>query len=119
MEETLEELRADAQKPGSLEWTSSSSEKSYSDRKNEIALENEWEDLEGKKQDREQRKHFAESIFGAVMVYLFLTIVILFACGNGNLRLSDTVIVALLTTASANVIGILLVVVRYLFHHHK
>ena len=75
------------------------------------------ERLEGEKQYRNQRKEFAGSIFTAVMVYLFLTVLILLACGCLNSHLSDTVLVALLTTASANVIGTLLVVVRYLFHH--
>ena len=102
---------------GAADTQTEQAEVDYSRESEKIAIEKLREELEGAKQDRIQRKEFAEKIFIAVMLYLFLTLVILIACGNYNLFLSDTVLVALLTTASANVIGILLVVVKYLFHH--
>jgi hypothetical protein len=76
------------------------------------------EEIEVKKQDRLARKEYANKIF--VMLVSFLRIVIgIVGCSATAclcFELSDTVLVALLTTSSANVIGIFLVVVRYLFN---
>ena len=95
-------------------------EEDYSNQDQKLELLLKQEELFGRRQDREQRKEFAQSIFDCVMLYLFSTLlIVVFAGMKHGLVLSDGVMIALLTTASANVIGILLIVVRYLFHHHK
>ena len=98
-------------------------EKDYSEQMQLLEFRQREEEIEGMKQDREQRRQFASKIFCRVMIYLFTTIAILVACAAvcacGLPTLSDSVLIALLTTASANVIGLLMVVVRYLFHHPK
>lgn len=75
------------------------------------------EELEGQKQDRIERKTFANKIFVFLSIFMSISLVILILVGLDFICfwLSDTVIIALLTTASANVIGIFLFVVRYLF----
>lgn len=73
------------------------------------------EDYTSKKQDREQRKWFSAWIFGVVCIYLLIVLVLLYFTGFSLTRLSDTVLVALLTTTTANVIGLLVIVARYLF----
>lgn len=74
-----------------------------------------FEDYTSKKQDREQRKQFSIWILGIVCVYLLIVLVLLYLTGFSLTILSDTVLVALLTTTTANVIGLLVIVARYLF----
>lgn len=75
----------------------------------------------GEKQDRGQRKDFAERIFSFVSIYMAFVFLILFISGTTttNFYLSDTVLITLLGTTTANVIGILIIVVTYLFSRKK
>lgn len=79
------------------------------------------EEYKGKKQDREQRKDFAERIFSFLVVYMTVVCFILFLSGItvNHFFLSDTVLVTLLGTTTANVIGIFIVVAKYLFPQHR
>lgn len=71
--------------------------------------------LESNRQDRLERKQFARKIFWLLIAFLAATMAIVALCGCRVLSLSDVVVVALLTTTSANVIGIFVFVVKYLF----
>lgn len=75
------------------------------------------EALTGQEQDREERKTYANKIYEVLVNFLFTVIIIVALCAIEPfpVKLSDTVIITLLTTTSANVIGIFLVVTRYLF----
>lgn len=75
------------------------------------------ENLESLKQDRTQRKEFAGKIYGLICVWLIgLAILLLLRAWNAwGFYLSDTVLIALITTTSANVIGLLAIVILYLF----
>ena len=73
------------------------------------------EELKGKSQDREQRRNFAQKIFWVVVFYLGVVLFIVFF--NGKLtEVSDTVLITLLGTTTANVISLLVYVAKYLFH---
>lgn len=74
------------------------------------------EEIEGLRQDREQRKVFSYVIFGFMCIYMLATLVIVFLSGCKALVLSDWVLITLLGTALANVIGIFNFVAKYLFH---
>lgn len=75
------------------------------------------EELEGQKQDREERKTFANKIFYLLVVFLGISACLVFMSGSGNVNfhLSDSILVTILVTTTADVIGIFLFVVRYLF----
>lgn len=74
----------------------------------------------GDDQDRLQRKEFADKIFDFVRNYMLFVCIVLFLKGiTSQFYLSDTVIVTLLGTTTANVIGILIIVVTYLFSRKK
>ena len=90
---------------------------SESDSAQQIALEDSREELENKKQNRNQRKSYANRLFWFLCGYMILVFLILFFCGFSlsGLTLSDTVLVALITTTTANVIGIFAFVIHYLF----
>ena len=81
-----------------------------------IKVENESES-----QNKQQRKDFAERIYSFAAIYMFGVFVILFLSGteSTNFRLSDNVLITLLRTTTANVIGILVIVVTYLFSRKK
>lgn len=74
------------------------------------------EDYNGKRQDREQRKKFSFWIFLFVCIYMLIALILLILVGCGCVALNDNVLIALLTTTTANVIGLFTVVAKYLFH---
>lgn len=81
-----------------------------------VELEYKKEELESRKQDRKQRGQFSIWIFGFMGIYMVLALVILGLSGSGVFDISDTVLVSLLTTTTADVIGIFIIVAKYLFH---
>ena len=89
----------------------------------EARLKNEAleEENRGDSQDRDQRKDFAERIYSFAAIYMFGVFVILFLSGTEttNFKLSDNVLITLLGTTTANVIGILIIFVTYLFSRKK
>ena len=70
---------------------------------------------DGIMQDMGERKEYTHRIFVLICMWLILVSIILIASGNGNLHYSDTVLVTLLTTTTANVIGLFVFVAKYLF----
>ena len=65
----------------------------------------------------QQRKEFAEQFVSITRCWLFFlgSVIILNGFGLFGFRLSDAVIIALLTTSLANVLGLALQVANYLF----
>lgn len=94
-------------------------------RKEELRkLELQNESLEGENkgdaQDREQRKDFADRIFSFVCNYMIFVCIVLFLKAiTPQFYLSDNIIITLLGTTTANVIGILIIVVTYLFSRKR
>ena len=76
---------------------------------------------EGLKQDLELRKSFAWDIFYLIIGWLLLVFAVLFLQGfsvaicTHTFRLSDAIILALIGGTTINVLGIFIIVVRYLF----
>lgn len=79
-------------------------------------LEEREETLRGHKQDREQRKAFSARIFVFMCAYMAVSLVLVALCGCKVLTLSDSILITLLTTSLANVIGVFNFVAKYLFH---
>jgi len=80
------------------------------------------EELKGLKQDRDERKSYASKLYWLVLVWLAIILLIvlfqgLYAVPGTPLifKLSDWVLITLITTTTANVAAFFLVVVRYLF----
>ena|SRR5437762_12665078 len=76
-------------------------------------------EVEKLEQDNQGRKTLRDTIFTVTVVWMFLILVIVWHTGTGDLKLSDTVLVALITTTTANVFGFLYVVVNYLYNKDK
>lgn len=74
-------------------------------------------ELAGKKQDRDQRKEFANKIFDFMCWYLGAVFFIIMLNGItiNNFKVSDDIILALLGTTAIEVIGTFAFVARYLF----
>lgn len=72
-------------------------------------------------QDRDQRKDFAERVYYFACVYMVFVFLILFLSGStgAHFKLNDSVLVTLLRTTTANVIGVFAIVVTYLFSRKK
>lgn len=91
--------------------------------KEEVAVEEEGRskriDNDAKEQDKGQRKIYAALIFIIMTIWLIFVLVIFVLIGNGYLFYSDNVVIAFLTTTTVNVIGIFLIVARYLFPDRK
>lgn len=79
------------------------------------------EELKGRIQDREQRKEFAIKIYHFLCFYLssVLFLIILSATPLIKFELTEAIIITLLTTTTANIIGIFILVVKYLFATRK
>lgn len=74
------------------------------------------EAIKDQRQDREQRKVFSSRIFVFMCAYMGVAIIIVFLCGCRFMTLDDSVLITLLTTTLANVIGVFNFVAKYLFH---
>lgn len=85
----------------------------------ELERENRREDLEGKKHDRQQRKAFANKLFYFMCGYLSVAMAIVAACGLNVMNLSDTVLIALISTTFADVISVFICVAKYLFSEQR
>lgn len=80
------------------------------------------EELKDLKQDRDERKSYASKLYWLVLVWLVTILSIVFFQGiqllpgtSFGFKLSDVVLITLITTTTANVAAFFLVVVRYLF----
>lgn len=80
-------------------------------------IEKQCEEIENLKQDRKQRKVFSYCIFGFMCIYMAISLAIVFLCGLGIMVLDVSVLITLLTTTLANVIGVFTFVAKYLFHN--
>lgn len=77
------------------------------------------ESIKGKAQDRKQRKSFASKIYWLTIAWLcvigFMLIFQGFLGPLGCFHLSDRVLITLISGASINIIGLMAIVIRYLF----
>jgi len=67
------------------------------------------------------RKRYARGIFILVILWITAVLVILFLQGFhvGGFQLDDSVLLGALGTTTANIIGVLIIVIRYLFPSKK
>lgn len=91
-------------------------EEDVSEDERTIRIAQKREDYLGRKQDREQRKLFSALIFSFMCLYMASAMVAVFLCGFGLMKLSDAVVIALLTSTFADVISVFVLVAKYLFH---
>lgn len=83
--------------------------------------------LANKKQDREERKRYAKFTFIFLSTFTFVVMFLLFLSGiNGSLcffdfskfHLSNTVLITLISTSLASIVGIFVFVMKYLFKNN-
>ncbi len=84
---------------------------------NQKKIERLNEEIEDLKQDRQQRKVFSSRIFIFMCAYMSVSLIIVIMDGFGWIKLEPSVIITLLTTTLANVIGVFNFVAKYLFHN--
>lgn len=74
---------------------------------------------DGKRQDIEERKKYANKIFWLISIWLICIYVIICLAGFGKsygfFIVNDSVLVSLITSTTATVIGLFVIVVNYLF----
>lgn len=73
--------------------------------------------VEGFRQDTRERKKYAKNIYRLTVGWLGLMGAIVIAQGFGidDFHLDNSVLISLVTTTTAGIVGLLLVVVKYLF----
>lgn len=88
---------------------------------NQLTLDAEFaqEKLKRLVDDNKARKSFSYWIFTVTVIWMFLVLMIVVQCGRQTIMLSDGVLIALITTTTANVFGFFYVVVNYLFNKEK
>ena len=86
------------------------------------------EELKDRQQDRAQRKEFANKIYNVVVIWLFFIGVIIFLCAGRSYApcsqcilfdLPENVLISLIAGASINIIGLMAIVIGYLFPSGK
>lgn len=73
------------------------------------------ETIADSQQNREQRKEYAGKIFWLVCAWLAALVLIVWNTGTRFLFLSDAIVIALISGASVNIIGLMVIVANYLF----
>ena len=76
-------------------------------------------DLTSRSNNIRARKIFAWAIFAMVGVWLTAVLTIVVLTGLKKFDLDKTVLIALITSGSVNVIGLFSLVAKYLFHVHE
>jgi hypothetical protein len=69
--------------------------------------------------DNVGRREFSRSIFTVTVIWMFLVLMIVIQCANHKWHLDNSVLIALITTTTANVIGVFIIVANYLFNRAK
>lgn len=70
-------------------------------------------------QDNRGRLSFSRNIFLVTVLWLAFVMAVVVQCARGVWKLSDSVLIALITTTTATVIGIFIIVANYLFNRYK
>jgi hypothetical protein len=95
----------------------SASENADYDRQVELDLKKER--LAGLKQDRSERKNYADKIYTQTAYWLWSILALILLCGFGRIYgffyLSDPVILGVIGGTTTTVIGLFIIVVKYLF----
>lgn len=91
------------------------SEKSFEVERREQIIREQKQTLDERHEEHELRKRFIGNTFTLVVAVIFLSFFVTVCVGIGWLSLSDGVIITMLTTTTANVIGILLIAFNWLF----
>lgn len=65
--------------------------------------------------DIDNRRKLSKWIISIFVGYIVVVLGIVFACGWGWLTLSDSVMITLLSTTTANIVGLMTIILRYLF----
>lgn len=111
LEKTLRELSAQV----------SITEESIASSSKSIELAIKQEEYESKRQDREQRKDYANKLYKFLGVYMLCVLGLLLLSGSDFVcfHLSDAVLLAILGTTTANIVSIFVIVAKYLFPANK
>lgn len=73
------------------------------------------EQRKGLESDRKNRRWLAWAIYVLVFLYVVAVMCVLFMDGYGSILLSDSVLITMLSTTTANVLGVLVIVATYYF----
>lgn len=80
----------------------------------------EYEKLENEKQNREDRKKYANRIYWLMVSWISAIMIIIIAQGFGeniNFEVSDKVLITLIGGTTINILGVFVIVAKYLFNH--
>ena len=80
-----------------------------------LRLEDRRELLKGRKQDRRERKRYAELVFRLVCWWLAGVMALVCAAGFETVHLDEGVLLAIVGSTTASVVAIFVVVAKYLF----
>jgi len=80
-----------------------------------LRLEDRRELLKGRRQDRRERKRYAELVFRLVCWWLVGVMALVCCAGLDAIRLDETVLMTIVGSTTASVVAIFVVVAKYLF----
>ena len=97
----------------------SEDEKLFEARKREQLIRQKDEEIRRLNEIHDLRKSYLRAAFVFVSVFSIVSISLVALCGRGLLTLADGIIVTLLTTTMANVLGVLYIAFNWLFPKPK
>jgi cytochrome c biogenesis protein CcdA len=107
---SIQDTISDDADKSSADVKSRAKEEEYQEKVRSAKIKNDIEE-----QDKAERKSYASTITAIVCLWLVFVAIVFVASGKGNLHYSDNVLITLLTTTTANVIGLFVIVANYLF----
>lgn len=90
-------------------------EREFEVRKREQIIAEKDQQLQQTKEEHELRKKFLHTIYTFVATVVYAALLLAFFTAAGMIHLSDAVLIALLTTTIANVLGCLFIAFNWLF----
>lgn len=91
----------------------------YSREMEKLGLEMRVAEIDRYKDEHSVRLNLIKDIFTFTCIWLILVFILVFGCAMGNLDLSDSVLITILTTSTAQVLGFFVIVLNYLFNKNK
>ena len=81
--------------------------------------EERWTELHGKIQDIQARKDYASKVYRLVIGWLIALYALILGVGFGLITVANSVLIALITGTTVNIVGLFVIVARYLFYRRK
>lgn len=94
-------------------------DKSAEEKAQELENDKKKEDIIDQQINREERQKYANKIYELICTHLILVFFLVFLQGGGFLYFDNSVLITILSTTTADILGLFAIVIHYLFPNKK